>query len=424
MANVTKVKPEAFSKKAKKHHADGKLNKAVSLYMKATMSSSDNYDTISRMTRCLSFQKKFKLALDAHLFLAVKYPQYHQGDSFYILKNDLRTHINKKKNYKLCQYAIDILEKIAQLLHNKTKVYDVLSDLYWCIGEKDKAVKTKSLASREFALRAKNSLQELENSETIAHGCLPNFMVIGPQKTGTTALYSFLIKHPDIYSSIQKEIFYFNTDLYNNGIDWYQSHFPVFSNKKYLTGEATAKYFNSLIAAQRIGKDLPLLKIIFILRDPAARAISDYYMKVRNGLEKRSLSDAIASEIKILQNYDDAELVNVSNQELPIPKRYVHSGLYYFFLKEYISQFASEQFLILESSNLKNNCDRVLQEVFTFLGVDNYSKVQNKASQQVNVGVYSKKDKLYQDTYQKLTDFYQPYNKMLQELTEIKFPWL
>lgn len=423
MVNIIKAKPQAFLEKAKKCHAEGKHNKAVFLYMKAAISSSDNYDTISRMARCLSFQKKFKPALDAHLFLAVKYPQYHQGDSFYILKNSLRTHVTKKQNYQLCQYAIDILEKIARLLHNKTKVYDALSDLYWCIGERDKAISTKSLASCEFALKSpKQHSKNPEYSEAITQGHLPDFMVIGPQKTGTTALYSFLVEHPDIYTSIQKEIFYFNTDLYDNGIDWYKSHFPAFIHKNYLTGEATAKYFNSPIAAQRIARDLPLLKIIFILRDPAARAISDYYMKVRNGIEQRSLTDAISSEIKLLQDYGSGDLSNISNQELPQSKRYVLSGLYYFFLKEYTSHFALEQFLILESSNLKNNHDNVLKEIFAFLGVENYVK-QNK-QKQVNVGNYSKKDRLYQDTYQELVDFYRPYNEMLKELIKMDFPWV
>ena len=407
--------------KAKEHHKLGEHDKAVNFYLQAAIESpNNNYDILSRMARCLSFQKKFKQALDIHLFLAAKYPQYHQGDGLYILKNGLRTKITKTNNYKLCENAIKILEKIALLINNKTKVNDVLSDLYWCLGDKKKAVRVKSLAANEFALRSKKELSDHSIEESDGSH-VPDFMVIGPQKTGTTALYSYLVKHPNIYTAIEKEIFYFNTDLYNNGVDWYGSHFPNFQNKEYLTGEATAKYFNSPDAAYRIIKDLPRLKIIFILRDPAARAISDYYMKVRNGIEKRSLSTAISEEIAILNSHRDQDLSTIDNKTLSNQKRYVLSGVYYFFIKRYLDNLDQNQCLILESSDLKKNHDAVLERVYKFLKVDNYLADGNK--QQVNVGKYSKKDREYQDTYQQLTEFYQPYNKLLSDLTTMEFPW-
>ncbi len=410
-----------YLKKAQYYHTQGELEKAVTFYARAALYANQNYDILSKMAKCLSLQGKFKQSLDIHLFLALKYPKRHQGDGFYILKNKLRTHINRTQDLDLCQYSINILEKISSLLENKTKAYYILSDLYWCNNQKDKALEVKSIAANEWAIREKKSQGKVSYPKSEPSKKLPDFLVLGAQKTGTTALYSYIVEHPDIYPSIIKEIFYFNTDLYTNGIDWYKSHFPMFDSQNYLTGEATAKYFNSGVAAKRIAKDLPDSKFIFIVRNPAERAISDYYMKVRNGMEKRTIEQAILSEIDFLKNTENVSYVNPGKRYSSKHNGYVLYGMYYFFLKKYLDRLSREKLIIIDSSDLRSNHQETLSKIFYFLGVSSLESKQR--SKKVNVGSYSKESESYTKINRELTDFYKPYNSMLEELTGMKFSW-
>ncbi|KAK7922805.1 hypothetical protein WMY93_009707 [Mugilogobius chulae] len=110
----------------------------------------------------------------------------------------------------------------------------------------------------------------------------PKLLVIGPQKTGTTALYLFLGMHPDLTSNYPsketfEEIQFFNGHNYHRGIDWYMEYFPLPSNTSsdyYF--EKSANYFDSEVAAQRAAALLPKAKIITILINPADRAYSWY----------------------------------------------------------------------------------------------------------------------------------------------------
>uniref|UniRef100_A0A3B3BE32 Bifunctional heparan sulfate N-deacetylase/N-sulfotransferase 1 n=1 Tax=Oryzias melastigma TaxID=30732 RepID=A0A3B3BE32_ORYME len=131
----------------------------------------------------------------------------------------------------------------------------------------------------------------------------PKLLVIGPQKTGTTALYLFLGMHPDLTSNYPsketfEEIQFFNGHNYHRGIDWYMEYFPLPSNTSsdyYF--EKSANYFDSEVTAQRAAALLPKAKIITILISPADRAYSWYQLLVLDGqmlkTEPASIMDKI-----------------------------------------------------------------------------------------------------------------------------------
>uniref|UniRef100_A0A8C6ML32 Bifunctional heparan sulfate N-deacetylase/N-sulfotransferase 1 n=1 Tax=Nothobranchius furzeri TaxID=105023 RepID=A0A8C6ML32_NOTFU len=131
----------------------------------------------------------------------------------------------------------------------------------------------------------------------------PKLLVIGPQKTGTTALYLFLGMHPDLTSNYPsketfEEIQFFNGHNYHRGIDWYMDYFPLPSNTSsdyYF--EKSANYFDSEVAAQRAASLLPKAKIITIFINPADRAYSWYQLLVLDGqmlkTEPASIMDKI-----------------------------------------------------------------------------------------------------------------------------------
>lgn len=120
---------------------------------------------------------------------------------------------------------------------------------------------------------------------------LPKFLVIGPQKTGTTALYSFLSMHPSVASNLPspdtfEEIQFFNGNNYYRGLDWYMSFFPLQnatatnsvagpSNARYFF-EKSATYFDGDLVPKRAHQLLPNAKLVVILISPAKRAYSWY----------------------------------------------------------------------------------------------------------------------------------------------------
>ena len=146
---------------------------------------------------------------------------------------------------------------------------------------------------------------------------LPDFIIIGVQRCGTTSLYCNLVQHPNIFPAFVKEVHFFDIDFIK-GINWYRPHFPSRLYKYYITrickqgfitGEASPSYIIHRLA-KRISKILPRVKIIILLRNPIYRAYSHYCHQVRKRRETLSFKHAIEKEAerlngeaeKILQN--------------------------------------------------------------------------------------------------------------------------
>ena len=111
---------------------------------------------------------------------------------------------------------------------------------------------------------------------------LPNLLVIGPQKTGTTALYTFLQMHPGVKSNLPsptsfEELQFFSGPNYQEGIDWYLDFFPPKDTNETLLFEKSATYFDKDFAPIRAHRLLPKAHLIAILISPAKRAYSWYH---------------------------------------------------------------------------------------------------------------------------------------------------
>ncbi len=122
-------------------------------------------------------------------------------------------------------------------------------------------------------------------------GLLPNFMIIGIPKGGTTSLFNYLSRHPDVAMSVRKEINYFSNN-YNKGLGWYRSFFPtvfyklflqIFIGKSILVGEASTSYLFRPRSAERTHKLLPQCKLIMLLRNPVDRVPSQYVQNRKIG---------------------------------------------------------------------------------------------------------------------------------------------
>ncbi|NWZ39125.1 NDST4 sulfotransferase, partial [Brachypodius atriceps] len=203
---------------------------------------------------------------------------------------------------------------------------------------------------------------------------LPKFLVIGPQKTGTTALYLFLLMHPSIISNLPspktfEEVQFFNGNNYHKGIDWYMDFFPTPSNiTTDLLFEKSANYFHSEEAPKRAASLIPKAKIITILIDPSDRAYSWYQ-------HQRSHEDPAALKFNFY------EVITGSPRAPPemraLQKRCLTPGWYALHIQRWLAHFPASQLLIIDGQQLRSDPATVMDEVQKFLGVSphyNYSE--------------------------------------------------
>ena len=179
---------------------------------------------------------------------------------------------------------------------------------------------------------------------------LPNLIVIGTQKGGTTSMHYYLNQHPQIAMSRVKELnFFIQERAWEKGLEWYMSHFSSVAD---IHGESSPNYTAYPIfkrVPERIASVVPDAKLIYILRDPVERMISEYLHFYAEGWEDRSLEDVFA---------------HVDNTH------YHYRSQYYMQLEQYLSYFPRTQILILTQENLARQRLQALQGVFRFLGVD------------------------------------------------------
>ncbi len=133
---------------------------------------------------------------------------------------------------------------------------------------------------------------------------MPDFIIIGAMRGGTTSLYSYLTEHPNIGPAYMKEVHFFDV-YFHKGLPWYRAQFPSTVQKYYtervqkqnfITGEASPYYLFHPHAPRRIARLLPHVKLIVQLRNPVSRAYSHYYHEVNGGHEKLSFAEAIDRE--------------------------------------------------------------------------------------------------------------------------------
>jgi hypothetical protein len=198
---------------------------------------------------------------------------------------------------------------------------------------------------------------------------LPNFIVIGAAKAGTTALYWYLAEHPDVFMSQVKETNYFAYGLNAEGQLLYGDanihHFPVKTLREYeqlfadagktaAIGEVSPLYLECPQAAGRIRELLPATKIICCLRHPVDRAYSDYLMYLRN---RNRLFDPAR------------ELTATSHWASP-DSHWMRIGRYHEPLSRYFDAFPRSQIQVFLFDDLKRNLLGVVQALYRFLGVD------------------------------------------------------
>lgn len=257
---------------------------------------------------------------------------------------------------------------------------------------------------------------------------IPDFIIIGAQRCGTTSLYNYLTKHPHVVSSYKKEVHFFDVN-FKNGIGWYRAHFfPSFSYKYYVkqiskqdivTGEASPYYIFHPHAPKRILETVPRAKLIALLRNPVDRAYSHYRHEVKLGVETLSFKDAIEKEEERLRGemekmLEDENYYSFNHQHYS----YLSRGIYVDQLKTWMNLFPKEQILILKSEDFFNDPPAIFKQVLEFLNLPSW---ELKEYRKYNVGWLA--EKMDATIRKRLIDYFEPHNQRLHEYLGVNFGW-
>lgn len=201
----------------------------------------------------------------------------------------------------------------------------------------------------------------------------PDFIILGAMKCGTTSLYHYITKHTQIYPAEKKEIHFFD-EKFHRGVYWYKSHFPCIAKAVHgrcITGEASPYYLYHPLAADRIHRTFPEVKLIVLLRNPIRRAISHYWHMVNTGRERLGMEKAFGAEEARLKG-EKTKIIERNKYQSYEHRMfsYIDRGKYTYQLKRFDSLFQESQVLILKSEDMFNEGRSIMNEVQSFLDVE------------------------------------------------------
>jgi Sulfotransferase family len=195
-----------------------------------------------------------------------------------------------------------------------------------------------------------------------ARSALPNLIVIGAHKCGTSSLHYYLDLHPEIEMSSPKELrFFYDRPLegtsspvewfqrgnWSRGVEWYRSHFSPLARVR---GESSPTYTAPVFpdAAERMHSVVPDVRLIYLVRNPVDRMLSDCVFRREAGLERRSLVEAVCAP----------------------GSPYLERSRYCTRLRPFLERFGRGRILVVASEDLLRRRRQTMREVFDFLGVD------------------------------------------------------
>ena len=174
---------------------------------------------------------------------------------------------------------------------------------------------------------------------------LPNFLYIGTSKAGSTWIFKVLAKHPQVYISPSKGLYFFCVH-YDRGLDWYRDQFQPAAQHQ-VVGEISHSYLYSPAACQRIAEILPQAKLMVCLREPVDRVFSQYLDGIKNGKMRLSFEEELERTPALLER-----------------------SLYATPLRRYIEAFGRERIHIALFDDLGSNPRGFAEQMFRFLDVE------------------------------------------------------
>ncbi|HEY2129198.1 MAG TPA: sulfotransferase [Streptosporangiaceae bacterium] len=226
------------------------------------------------------------------------------------------------------------------------------------------------------AKRAVHSVSVTAGRLTHRARMLPGFLIVGAQRCGTTSMYRTLSQHPAVLKSpLHKGVHFFDTS-YDRGLPWYQGHFPLRSRAARaaratpVTFESSPYYMFHPLAAERISRDLPGVRLLVLLRDPVERAYSAHAHELARGYETEPFERALELEASRLAG--EAERIMAD----PSYRSHSHQHHAYRTRGQYIEQlerleklFGRDRIHVVDSSDFFTDPAPVYAAVLDFLGL-------------------------------------------------------
>lgn len=233
------------------------------------------------------------------------------------------------------------------------------------------------LTPRPLRRAVKLGVHALWARPTARFRLLPDFLIIGAQRAGTTSLYRYLVQHPAVLPVVlTKGVHYFDT-AFEKGVLWYRAHFPLEAHAALLarrlgvavkTGEGSPYYVFHPLAAERIARTVPDVKLILLLRDPVERAYSHYQHEVARGFEHLPLREALEAEEERLAGERERMMTDPQYQSFAYQHHsYVARGRYLEQILRWRELFPREQLLILISEEFFADPAATMARVLAFL---------------------------------------------------------
>lgn len=244
---------------------------------------------------------------------------------------------------------------------------------------------------------------------------LPDYLIIGAPKGGTTSLHKYLARHPNVVPPTRKEIYFFTTH-YDLGTGWYRAHFPaattalkrsIATGHRLRTGEASPAYLAHPLAPARVAETLPHVRLITLLRDPAKRAYSHYCHRQREGRPQDATFERYVA--RSLRQHTQGRLD---------PRNHVARGHYADQIEQWLAHIPRQRLLVLQSEQFYRDTEACYQRVLEFLSLTPHKLPKYKPHN--TGGGYDPPDP---DTMARLREHYRPHNERLFELIGERFDW-
>lgn len=283
----------------------------------------------------------------------------------------------------------------------------------------------------DSAVEAARSSVRWIGTATAEQRAMPDYLVLGTKKGGTTSVANWLVRHPQVMSMFprlqnHKSPHYFDIN-YWRGPRWYLSHFPTTASRAIhrrrhggaRVGEASPYYMFHPAAASRIRETCPDVRMIAVLREPVSRAHSNYWDRVVTGNEPcATFEEALDAEERRLQG--------VTDEWLQVPSHYSYShdhhtylarGRYAEQLARFFSVFERDQLLVLPLEALHREPVESFRRIEEHLGLDHRPVDLEQRNAREN------KPPLDPGTRERLRAYYEPYNKELWALLDEDYGW-
>lgn len=279
----------------------------------------------------------------------------------------------------------------------------------------------------EIAVGGYNGLRKVVGRNPGRGRLLPDFVIIGAAKAGTTSLYGWLSEHPFVAPASQKEVHYFDYNYYR-GEDWYRKHFALETERArfaaehgrpFITGEASPPYISHQWAPSRLAATLPHAKLLVALRNPVDRAYSQYQMSRREGEEPLD-SFLAATEAEAARLAPEVAHVQSDRRYNSWPIgcwSYLLRSRYAEGLQRWFALFPRSQFHFITLEQLARDPQAALDAVHDFLEIPAHVYPELRP---LHTASY---DSMGAQARAQLTEYFRPHNERLYELVGTDFGW-